>query len=202
MKNRKAHGFARLSRTLIPQNRSAQMEMSVGTIVTIVLLVTVLILGVVLIKNIFTSAKSVVDMTDQQLRNQIDQLFSSDSKVAIYPDTVVNIKQEEQNGVGIGIKNLLTGVSGNAVFSYVVTASDSASLAKCGVDETTAESWIATGRTADNINIASGDTFVGRVLFNIPVGAPLCIIRYTINVKDNGQTYASSNFFDISIQAK
>ena len=83
------------------------MEMSVGTIVTIVLLVTLLILGVVLIKNIFTSAKGVVDLTDQQLRNEINKLFSEDSKISIYPGTrLVEIKQEATDGVGFGIKNL------------------------------------------------------------------------------------------------
>ena len=58
------------------KSKIGQMEMSVGTIVTIVLLVTLLILGVVLIKNIFSSAKGVVDLTDQQLRSEISKLFS------------------------------------------------------------------------------------------------------------------------------
>jgi hypothetical protein len=184
-------------------NNKGQMEMSVGTIVTIVLLVTVLILGVVLIKNIFTSAKSVVDLTDQQLRDQINQLFSSESKTTIYPGTrLVEIKQEANGGVGLGIKNLLEGSSGDTVFSYAVTASDSASLAKCGVNEATAEGWISTGRTGDNINIPSGDFYQGKILFYIPVGAPLCTLRYSVNVKANGKTYASSDFFDVSIKAK
>src|SRR4030043_1883739 len=99
-------------------NRKGAMEMSVGTIVTIVLLVSVLILGIVLIKNIFTSAKGVVDLTDQQLRDEVNKLFSEENKISIYPATrIIEIKQDTTDGIGIGIKNLLTGASGDKKFS-------------------------------------------------------------------------------------
>jgi hypothetical protein len=126
------------------KNQKAQMEMSVGTIVTIVLLVTLLILGVVLIKNIFTSAKGVVDLTDQQLRSEISKLFSEDSKMSIYPGTrLVEIKQEATDGVGFGIKNLQQGAAGQTTFSYIISAAD---VSNCGVTNSVAESWITVGK--------------------------------------------------------
>lgn len=182
--------------------KKGQMEMSVGTIVTIVLLVTLLILGIVLIKQIFSSAKSVVDLTDQQLRDQINQLFSSDSKIAIYPSTrLVEIKQDNTDGVGIGIKNLLTGASASKTFSYTVIVSDPNLQSKCGIDESTAEGWITTGQSENNIPIPSGDFSSQKVLFEIPTGAPLCTIRYRVNVEADGTAYAT-DFFDLKINAK
>jgi len=184
------------------KNKRAAMEMSVGTIVTIVLLVTVLILGVVLIKNIFTSAKGVVDLTDQQLRNEVNKLFSEESKISIYPSTrLVEIKQDTTDGVGIGIKNLLTGASGNKKFSYTVGVSDTDIQSKCGVDAGTAEAWIVTGRAEENIVIPSGDFSVQKVLFEIPLGSPLCTIRFRVNVQADGTAYAT-DFFDLKIRAK
>lgn len=184
------------------KNRSGQMEMSVGTIVTIVLLVSVLILGIVLIKNIFSSAKSVVDLTDQQLRSEINKLFSEDSKISIYPSTrLVEIKQSAIDGVGIGIKNLLTGASGNKKFSYTVAVSDPNLQSKCGVNEQTANGWITTGAAEEDIPIPSGDFSTQKVLFEIPTGAPLCTIRYRVNVEADGAAYAT-DFFDLSIKAK
>ena len=175
------------------------MEMSVGTIVTIVLLVTLLILGVVLIRNIFTSAKGVVDLTDQQLRNEINKLFSEDSKISIYPGTrFVEIKQEASDGVGIGIKNLLGGTSGETTFSYEVKATD---VSDCGVSETVAESWIVTGRVESDIPISSGDLITDRILFRIPVGAPLCIAKFRVNVKAGNTAYATDSF-NIEVKAK
>ncbi len=181
-------------------NNKGQMEMSVGTIVTIVLLVTLLILGVVLIKNIFTSAKGVVDLTDQQLRSQISQLFSSEDRTSIYPGTrLLEINQESTDGVGIGIKNLLTGTAGTSTFSYSVSAAD---VSNCGVTKTVAESWIVVGKSESNIAIASGDIASRKVLFNIPVGAPLCTARYSVTVSTSDGTTYASDYFDITIKAK
>jgi hypothetical protein len=184
------------------KNKNAQMEMSVGTIVTIVLLVTLLILGVVLIKNIFTSAKGVVDLTDQQLRSEVSKLFSEDSKTSIYPDTrLIVIKQETTDGAGIGIKNLLQGASGNGNFSYAVVVSDDQIQTKCGISADTAQSWIVTGGSESNIPIPSGDFSTQKVLFQIPTGSPLCVIRFRVNVQANGQSYAT-DYFDLQVAAK
>lgn len=174
--------------------------MSVGTIVTIVLLVTVLILGVVLIKNIFGTGKKVVDMTNDELTTQINQMFGADTKIAIYPDNrLVAIKQEGTDGVGIGIQNLLQGTSGNTKFSYVVSASD---VSNCGIDAKTAESWITVGKAESDISIASGDKIERKVLFNIPVGAPLCTARFKVEVTEGNNVAYSGDYFDIQVQAK
>jgi hypothetical protein len=178
------------------------MEMSVGTIVTIVLLVTVLILGVVLIKNIFSSAKGVVDLTNDQLEDEINKLFSEESRVSVYPATrLVEIKQDNIDGIGLGIRNLLTGASGDKEFSYLVKVSDADLEEKCGIDEETVRSWITLGRAADNVAIASGDSIFRKVLFEIPVGAPLCTIGFEVDVDVDGKTYASDTFA-IKIKAK
>jgi len=180
-------------------NKKGQMEMSVGTIVTIVLLVTLLILGVVLIKNIFTSAKGVVDLTDQQLRSEISKLFSEDSPMSVYPGTrFIEIKQQATDGVGFGIKNLQQGAAGTSTFSYAVSASD---VSNCGVTQAVAESWITVGKSEQDLAIPVGDSIVRKVLFNIPVGAPLCTARFKIEVTSGGKVYAS-DFFDLNIKAK
>lgn len=184
------------------KKKKAAMEMSIGTIVTIVLLVSVLILGTVLISNIFLSAKGVVDLTDQQLRNEIGKLFSEENKLVIYPGIrLIEIKQGQVDGIGMGIKNLLTGSAGTKEFNYLVEVSDPDIRDKCGVTTNEAESWITTGREEREIPIPVGDVSVQKVLFDIPVGAPLCTIRYRINVDAEGNAYAT-DFFDVTIKAK
>jgi hypothetical protein len=183
-------------------SKKAAFEMSVGTIVTIVLSVTLLVLGIFFVQQIFSSAKGVVDLTDQQLRNEINKLFSEENRISIYPSTrLVEIKQETTDGVGIGIKNLLTGASGDATFSYAVSVSDADLEEKCGVNEEEVERWIATGRAESDIPIPSGDISTQKVLFEIPTGAPLCTIRFRINVQADGDSYAT-DFFDLRVKAK
>ncbi len=184
-------------------NKKAAMEMSVGTIVTIVLLMGVLVMGIFLIQRIFASAKGAIDLTDQQLRDQINKLFSEEKMISIYPGTrFVEIKQESSDGVGIGIRNTLVGgVGGTATFNYDVYASD---MGNCGVSEQVAENWIIIGESEEDIPINSGDYTIRKVLFEIPTGAPLCTMRFTIRVdwKRGGGTGSDTDFFDIKIKPK
>jgi len=181
------------------KNKKAAMEMSVGTIVTIVLLMAVLIMGIFLIQKIFSSAKGAIDLTDQQLKNEINKLFGEDKELVIYPSTRrVEIKQEDEDGVGIGIKNLLQSAAGTKTFSYEVVVSDASN---CVETKEEVEKWFTTGKTEDNIPIAVGKSAVQKVLFRIPSGTSLCTARFRVNVKAEGNAYAT-DFFDITVKAK
>jgi len=185
-------------KNIFSEKRGA-IEMSVGTIVTIVLMVTMLILGIVLIRNIFSSAKGVVDMTNAQLENEINKLFSEENEIAMYPSTrYIEIKQDAIDAMGFGIKNLKEGASGDVTFSYQVSVSD---LGNCGVSEEVAESWIILGKAEADIAIPSGGSAIRKIRFQIPVGSPLCIVRYKIEVQENGENYASDSF-DVKIKSK
>lgn len=186
-------------REKIVRNKKGAIEMSVGTIVTIVLMVTMLILGIVLIRNIFSSAKGVVDMTNAQLESEIEKLFSEENAIAMYPSTrYVEIKQDDTDGVGFGIKNLQQGAMGETTFSYQVSASE---VANCGVSKEVAESWIVVGKAESDIAIPIGGKIIRKVIFQIPVGSPLCIARFKVEVQAGESSYVS-DFFDVKIMAK
>ena len=179
------------------KNKRAAMEMSVGAIVTIVLLVTVLILGLVLVRNIFASGKRVIDLTTSQLEDEVNKLFGEDKELVIYPRTkFIQIKQGEIDGVGIGIKNLLEGVSGEQKFSYEVVVADASD---CAEPKEEIESWFKVGKTESDIPNPVGGKAIQRVLFKIPVGSSLCIVRFRINVNDGD--YATDTF-DVEVKPK
>ncbi len=58
------------------KNKRAAMEMSMGTVVTIVLLVTVLILGLVFVRKIMCSGIILTDQINEGMVNEIKGLFS------------------------------------------------------------------------------------------------------------------------------
>ena len=183
------------------KNRKAQMQMSVGTIVTIVLLMTVLILGLVLVRNIFGSATKIVDLTDAQLTEEVNKLFGEDKRVVVYPASRrLEIEQTEIEGFGIGIKNLLPNVGQNT-FSYEIVVSDPDLQSKCGVNENTVLSWMVVGRAENNIPIPVGGKSTQRVLLDIPKGSSLCTFRLRVNVNSEQGPY-ESEFMDITIKAK
>ena len=182
-------------------NKRAAIELSIGTIVIVVLAMSMLILGIILVKNIFEGANDISTMTNDQLKNQVAQLFGENKKLVVYPDSRhINVEQGKTGGFGIGIKNLLPGNTVDTEFSYEVIVSDPDIRKKCGVGERDAEDWMVTGRSEDKIKIASGDFTYTKVLFEIPVGSPLCTIRYRVNIKMNNQIYASE-IMDVTVQA-
>ncbi len=181
---------------MIFKNKKGAMEMSIGTIVTIVLSMTLLIGGIVLVRNIINSSNDVVDMTDAQLKNQINQLFGSDSKVVMFPDSrEIKAKIGDDIAFAFGIKNLLVGIAGqNAEFQYEVNVADSGN---CGIGNSIILDWIILGKSG-TVTIPQGETYSSKVRMSIPDGSPLCSFRLSINVKSNDKNYYT-DYMDVKI---
>ena len=174
------------------KSKKGAMEMSVGTIVTIVLLMSVLVLGLVLIKNILGGAMDIVDMTNEQMENQVNKLFGEDKDLVVLPASrEVKIKHEEQDAFGIGIKNNLKGVSGTKTFSYETVVAD---VGDCGIEESEIKTWIISGADS-NIPIAVGKIAVDKVFVKIPAGAPFCTFKLRVNVNAEETSYATDSVF-------
>ncbi len=171
--------------------KKAQLEMSVGTIVTIVLLTLALILGVILTNTIFQGAKENINSIDQSVKTEINKLFAEDTSrmIVIYPPTMqVSIAKGETGGFGFSIRNV---DMDDGTFSYDVSASEIG--AGCRLTKAEADRLIILGKSEDGIRIISGSSLdpPRLVRFNIPESTPLCNIRYSINIEKNGETYLS-----------
>jgi len=180
------------------RGKRGAIELSIGTIVIIVLAMSMLILGLVLVKNIFSgSSENILQMNDK-VKDQINKLFVEDKRTVVYlPNQIARIQQNKDWGVAFGIKNLARGTADVGRFSYDVTVSDPDVKQKCGVGERDVEGWITTGRS-DSMDIAPGQIYAGIVRFLIPENAPLCTVRFHIDVKMDGVTYAT-DFFDVEV---
>jgi len=177
------------------------LELSIGTIVIIVLAMSMLILGLVLVKNIFSGATAVTDMTDEQLKNQVSKMFGESSRLVAYPDTEhINVKGGEIAEFGFGVKNLLEGSNAGTKFNYEVIVFDSQIQKNCGVSEREAEDWITVGRT-EPMEIAPGEIETGRVRIEVPSGANLCTFRYLIKVYQEDKKIYDSARMDVTIRA-
>lgn len=178
--------------------KKGAIEMSIGTIVVIVLSMSMLILGLVLIRGIFSGATDITEMTNTQLKDQVSKLFGEEKKLVVYPDTRhIEIKSGEISGFGIGIKNLLTGVQ-DETFSYEVIVSDPDIESKCGITEQEALDWMSTGRAETDIGLAPGEFVSGKVLLTVPEGSRFCTFRYRVNVRYGESAYASE-LMDVTI---
>jgi hypothetical protein len=181
------------------KNKNAAMEMSVGTIVTIVLLMSTLVLGLVLIRNISKSSTENINAIDQKVKDQISKMFSEDdlSKVVIYPSRNIVIKKgDSESGFGLSIRNV-DNTAG--FFSYAITQDSS----NCGISKANAESLISLRRTQSNIQLGGGDVLSQPILivFDIPDTATPCLIGYTLTVKKGTATYEQV-VFNLEITGK
>ena len=170
---------------MITKNKKAAMEMSMGTIVTIVLVVVTLVLALVLIRSIFSSGTNAVSSINSAIEDQINQLFASSetTDVVIAPASqTIDIKRgDSPKGFAFSVKNWET--SGQVSFHYSIAPSPDASTQCPGGD---AASYIFAG---------SGDFTLGPstkldapllVRFSIPKSAPVCTITYVLKVEETG----------------
>jgi len=180
-------------------NRGA-IELSVGTIVVIVLAMSMLILGLVLVKTIFSGAKYNVEQMNEKVIGEINKLFVEDKKVVLFlSNRKAEIAQGKGWGIAFGIQNLIS----TQEFSWKFEVADSRIEEKCGVSAEEAENWIVTGGDG-SVEIASGQKDQDFMTIMIPEGTvddvSTCIIRLKLVIKkEDGTSYATESF-DIDVR--
>lgn len=181
--------------------KKAALELSIGTIVIIVLAMSMLILGLVLVRNIFGGATEASDLINENVKAEINKLFNDEGrKTAVYlPDNLATVKKEQLYSIGFAIKNTERGTSDAGSFTYVVQATEVEQGCRLTLQQ--ADTYIRQGRAGGPIRILPGDEPEERTIqFRADANAPLCLITYDIVVKKDGQDY-DTNYFTVQIGA-
>ena len=110
------------------KHKKAVMELTMGTMVTIVLVVAALILGLVLVQKIFIGATESVDIINDKVMTEINNLFQDESEgviVGLGSDAKAKIRVGTDDfGVAIGATNIDTLVSEDHL-KYMLSFGDS-----------------------------------------------------------------------------
>lgn len=175
--------------------------MSVGTIVTIVLLMSVLVLGIFLVQEIFSTSSSAIDQVDQQIQGQINELFAEEGKkVVTYPQSrQISVAAGESGGFAFSVRN--TGTE-EKTYSYTVNAEVGSSCKQNGaMTNEEAEGLIELGGEGNDIRVASGNSMnpPRMIRLNVPEDNPLCSIRYTVQVEDSSGELVAQPYKDVEI---
>ncbi|RLG12275.1 hypothetical protein DRN73_02960 [Candidatus Pacearchaeota archaeon] len=184
------------------KNKKAAMELTMGTLVTIVLLVMVLILGGYFVNKIFFSARGTIDQIDASVKSEVSKLFSSDEtkKIVFYPGSrrYEFKKGEKGQGFAFSIRNLGEQAG---TFTYNISAIETSCPNSLSLSQ--ANNLISLGKTG-SVSIPAGDIMEDPklVTFDIPGTAPPCQISYGITIYKEGELYSSSVDFNVVIKPK
>ena len=167
--------------------------MSVGTMVTIVLLMIVLVLGIFFIQRIFSSGTNAIDSIDNQVQSEIQKLFAEEGKsLAVYPTSrdVILKKGDNPKGFAFSVKN----DEGEASYSFTVIATD---VSNCGsgFSAETANSYLIGGSGSFDLGPGKSLDLARLVRFDIPDSSPVCTIIYTLDIKRNSQSDSTADIF-------
>ena len=184
-------------KSILSRNKKGAMEMSVGTIVTIVLLMSVLVLGIFLVQKIFSTGTSAIDQVDDQVQNKINELFADgDQKLIIFPPSgsVEVVKGETPpKGFAFSIENPQ---SEEQNFEYEATIQDADKCNQLTPEEL--KSWML----GDEGNVLLGpDQQMERgrsVVFEVPENAEECTFEVDLSVKGD-QGFARNRQIIVSI---
>ena len=178
---------------IFKKDKKAQMEMSVGTIVTIVLLMSVLVLGIFLVQKIFKTGTSAIDTVDAQIQSEVNKLFASEGKaLVIYPSSreITLKKEDDPRGFAFSVKN--EDVE-SKIFSYKIEAQD---VSKCGsLTKEQAENFILGKTGSFSLGPGNALNLPELIKFVIPKTAPPCTIIYRLNIDMEETPYESGSIF-------
>lgn len=184
------------------KEKKGAIELSFSTIVVLVLAMTMLILGLVLIRSIFIGAQENVQSLNDKVKGEINKLFEEqeDRAIIIYlSDNKADIKRGESFGVAFGIRNSEGGAAASQ-FSYEVEVdTDEEDLEqKCGISDNQALSYLIEGKSG-TLTIQPNKIEYGLIRVMPPRDGPVCLFRYRIEVKKANALY-TSGFFDVNLK--
>ncbi len=190
------------------KHNKGAMEMSVGTIVTIVLLMSVLVLGLILVKSIFGGATENIKTIDDQVKNEISDLFGSGGNnvvVSLGSQNTAKIKQGTENfGIPIGYSPDDPSSWGSAKDQcfYTITArNDNNYCIKKGWPNVL--NSIKTGTSKVEFDTVDALNGYALIKIDVPETAPMCLQRFDVLVECRNRDEPSvKTYFDVEVIKK
>jgi len=191
---------------MLKEDKKGAIELSIGTIVIIVLAMAMLILGLVLVQKIFTGATEATELVNDNVKAQINKLFNDEgTKTVIYlPNNQADIKKGNSYYIRFAIRNTNTGGSGDSVafnYEFTVSSKEGAGVQEgCKLTPEQAQKFIQVGRSG-TVSLRPGDPAVDRQLvIQAPDDSPLCKILYDLKVwTTDKQNVYDTNFFIVRV---
>lgn len=172
---------------MIIQNKKG-FEMSINTIVILVIAVTMLVLGIVLVKTIMCGAMDLASTTNQGALDQINKLFTSEETreaTCMGKTNPLDIVPGNYNVVGCGLKPKT-----QTNFSYIFTLKSA--IDSDGAPMQNVNSWIRESKTGTKM-VAPGNTELVAIGIEVPEDAPEGTLVFGVLIKKGNVVVTDSD---------
>jgi len=172
-------------------NKKGAMELSVGTIVVIVLAMTMLILGIVFIRTIMCGAIGLTGEMNKKVEGELNRMFGATGGEVV----CIGGGEEPVSLIPGRFNNIYCRINAPETARYDI------SIHEIRGDTTVKNlfnEWMV-GEPGFNGNVPPGDEYPKRFVYlNIPTDAPAGSIIITINIrKDGGDAYTQQLIFEV-----
>ncbi len=180
------------------KTKKAAIELSIGTVVIIVLAMSMLILGLVLIRNIFGGATDSVDALNDGVRSEITSLFAEESsKIAIKlgAGKLAKIPQGTQGfGIAFGARTDNGEAVSNTNLRYKLEKTNENDR-NCEGIQILDHTFVGNSVGPYQFEDTEADNGFVVLVFNIREDAPECTQRYRLTtIGEGGEQIAQASF--------
>ncbi len=179
------------------KNREGALELSIGTIVVIVIGMSMLILGLVLVRTIFAGSTGTVDELNEQVQSEILNLFgNSQGNVVVKLGSagIAEVKPGDRFNVAVGAQHPDGASITRDTLQYRISLADD-SNENClrilgkeraeGLFVTRVNNW-------NNFDTFSGSTAFSLIEIDVPSGTARCTQKVNVDMKLKEEQQASS----------
>jgi len=162
------------------KNKKGQLELSIGTIVVLVVGVSMLILGIILVRSIMCSGLQITEDLSTGVRNEVKNLFGADK---------LGVKCVGQGGAEVnlgtgGKRSLVCIFKSDEAAKYTVTVDKIESLT-ASVSSEIANTWVLDKGWSGNV-VPGQEQEEVVVLFNLPRDAPNTALKISMTATKEG----------------
>src|SRR3989344_530994 len=190
------------------------IELSVGTIVIIVHAMSMLILGLVLVKNIFSIATDSVDKIDDKVQGEITKLFTQETSnvvVKLGAGKTIDVKPgDDKVGIAIGARTV-DGSKINKIdrLNYKLTLEPGGK--NCNTPNRlgakTGDLFFTPLNAPNSFDTIDGSNAFALIILTIPEGTASCLQKVKVEVRDtdpsaiaSGSNLVGTDVFYINIK--
>jgi len=178
------------------KGKKAAFEMSITTIVILVIALTMLIFGMIFVRKVMCSSMGIMESVTTGTQKEIDNLFSTQAGEIACLGQSPNIQDIYPTG---NMQNAYCGFNVERNKAYTITLVEKKPGPGSAITQANLNSWISLAQNHVNANL--NDEVVSSIVYmNIPKDAPEGFFSVKLSFKEEGSTNVYERLLQFNIK--